>query len=484
MSWTQAFSAAYGRWCGGSNGGTRDCCGGSPCPACFPNADGAVPSQECLDACPPVDVLDAACSQHDVCLNWPSVKRNMPNTSCDARANNFCGCDAALVRSLLDIDELRDLDFNFGYSTAFRRSALRAFRQRLMCWSIEQRSGAYSCTFNVGDASMWHASVNDTASRSVPLSQAIDPRYVRAYYALYAVTIFVAAACVFTPVHQFSSTRAARIVLFVLTVVNALALFGGLMELVVDIASGYVALSLWRFLLFVFIVPASIASGGYCALVADAKPWAAIAFTLSSSTVAAVAFGPVAVYDIASRVSFPSANNASILFLICAIAAIAACRCAQTDIPRWPRLSVVLAIVDAAIAILFGVVGGSERVSQSALLDGGLVIFPFMTSVVSVASVAWACVAADVAVDARSAVLWQILTSTVTLDARRDIMKPAVESAVAVVLSMIVFVVTWGAAVAQSARAEKPVEENAPRAPSEEAPPPTVTATAFDRIVL
>jgi len=90
--------------------GMINCCEGQACPACVADAEAllATAGELCLKQCPPVDVLDALCMEHDFCVS-AQLHRNAslnalctttpPFTSLHIPANG-CDCDLALYTGL------------------------------------------------------------------------------------------------------------------------------------------------------------------------------------------------------------------------------------------------------------------------------------------------------------------------------------------------------------------------------------------------
>ena len=77
----------YGRWCGPDHGGYDDCCNGTYCRGCGSGPDrGDYDYQlnlDCFLECPPVDILDLACAQHDTCCH-------IFGSSCGHKEHCFC----------------------------------------------------------------------------------------------------------------------------------------------------------------------------------------------------------------------------------------------------------------------------------------------------------------------------------------------------------------------------------------------------------
>lgn len=86
----------YGRWCGPGHGGYDDCCNGSFCPSCGPgplvgNFNFTL-NLACLKECPPVDMMDLACAQHDTCCS-------VFGTSCGTfLKDQHCFCNSLLSK--------------------------------------------------------------------------------------------------------------------------------------------------------------------------------------------------------------------------------------------------------------------------------------------------------------------------------------------------------------------------------------------------
>jgi hypothetical protein len=125
-----ATFAKYGRWCGSGHGGYQDCCDGGPCPGCSTNSTGI--SQECIEQCPPLDLLDAQCVFHDHC-----ARTQTRAIDCSPQGN-FCGCDCLLVRrlSLVDCSKSSGLKGPFQCELA-RKAMTRLFTSATACFSID-----------------------------------------------------------------------------------------------------------------------------------------------------------------------------------------------------------------------------------------------------------------------------------------------------------------------------------------------------------
>jgi len=124
----------YGNWCGGGHGGFQDCCGGGPCSACQVSS-GLTP--QCLQQCPPIDEVDAACSKHDLCcFQYEKTINCFPQ-------GNYCPCDCELTT------DVEAATCNNLYCSGYAASLQVTFRTVLSCYWYE--NGGEQCGANLNN---------------------------------------------------------------------------------------------------------------------------------------------------------------------------------------------------------------------------------------------------------------------------------------------------------------------------------------------
>ena len=105
-----ALTSVY-NWCGSGHGGFQNCCNGQPCEGCDP-ASGIL-TEMCVFNCPPLNIVDATCMQHDACT-FQNVAPPGFDTICafsgynSAQQSNYCPCDCSFNN---EINYLKEINY-------------------------------------------------------------------------------------------------------------------------------------------------------------------------------------------------------------------------------------------------------------------------------------------------------------------------------------------------------------------------------------
>lgn len=116
---TNSSILSYGNWCGSGHGGFQDCCNGTRCLGCISN--GGVLTPSCVSECPPIDLLDAACMNHDSCVFQNPLSGYPPDLDCIGNctifslgAQNYCPCDCYLISQSLALTTSNYCENTYG----------------------------------------------------------------------------------------------------------------------------------------------------------------------------------------------------------------------------------------------------------------------------------------------------------------------------------------------------------------------------------